>query len=41
MVRNPDFRQKAACIKLREDFRVDRIGFDLRMNDDANLLGGF
>src|SRR6516165_9166612 len=38
-VRNPDFRQKAACIKLREDAGVDRIGLDLRMSDDANLLG--
>jgi hypothetical protein len=39
LVRNPDFRQKAACISLREDFRVDRNGLDLRMSDDANLLG--
>ena len=39
LVRNPDFRQKAACIKLREDAGVDRIGFNLRMGDDANLLG--
>ena len=39
LVRNPDFRQKAACIKLREHAGVDRIGLDLRMSDDANLLG--
>jgi hypothetical protein len=40
LVRNPDFGQKAACIKLREDAGVDCIGFDLRMSDDdANLLG--
>jgi hypothetical protein len=38
-VRNPDFRQKAACIKLREDAGVDRIGLDPRMSDDADLLG--
>jgi hypothetical protein len=35
LVWNLDFRQKAACIKLSEDFRVDRIGLDLRMGDDA------
>ena len=39
LIRNPDFRQKAACIKLREDAGVDRIGLDLRMGDDAHLLG--
>ena len=35
----PDFRQKAACIELGEDAGVDRIGLDLRMSDDAHLLG--
>jgi hypothetical protein len=35
LVWNLDFRRKAACIKLSEDFRVDRIGLDLRMGDDA------
>ena len=38
LIRNPDFRQKAACIKLSEDAGVDRIGLDLRMGDDAHLL---
>jgi hypothetical protein len=38
LVRNPDFRQKAACIKLSEDAGVDRIGLDLRMRDDAHLF---
>ena len=35
LVWNLDFRRKAACIKLSEDFLVDRIGLDLRMGDDA------
>jgi hypothetical protein len=35
LVRNPDFRQKAACIKLSEDAGVDRIGLDLRVGDDV------
>ena len=39
LVRNPDFGQKAARIKLGEDGGVDRIGLDLRMSDDAHLLG--
>jgi hypothetical protein len=39
LVWNPDLRQKAACVKLREDAGVDRIDLDLRMSDDANLLG--
>ena len=39
LVRNPDFGQKAARIKLGEDAGVDRIGLDLRMGDDAHLLG--
>src|SRR6476659_7038118 len=38
LVRYPDFRQKAACIKLSEDAGVDRVGLDLRMSDDAHLL---
>ena len=38
LIRYPDFRQKAACIKLGEDAGVDRIGLDLRMSDDAHLL---
>ena len=39
LIRYPDFRQKAACIELGEDAGVDRIGLDLRMSDDAHLLG--
>ena len=39
LVRNPDFRQKAACIELGEHAGVDRIGLDLRMSDDAHLHG--
>ena len=39
LIRNPDLRQKAACIELGEDAGVDRIGLDLRMSDDAHLLG--
>src|ERR1700689_17089 len=31
LVRNPDFRQKAACIKLSEDAGVDHIGFYFRI----------
>ena len=31
LVRNPDFRQKAAYVELSEHAGVDRIGLDLRM----------
>ena len=39
LIREFDFGQKAARIKLGEDAGVDRIGLDLRMDDDAHLLG--
>jgi hypothetical protein len=39
LIWNPDFRQKAAGIKLGEHAGVDRIGLDLRMSDDAHLHG--
>src|ERR1700744_5694288 len=38
LIWNPDLWQKTARVKLREDFRVDRIGLDLRVSDDAHLL---
>src|SRR6516165_12718596 len=34
LVRNPDLRQKAACVELGEHAGVDRIGLDLRVSDD-------
>ena len=39
LVWNPNLRQKAARVKLREDAGVDRVGLDLRVSDDADLLG--
>ncbi len=39
LIGDPDFRQEAAGIELREHAGVDRIGLDLRMRDEAHLLG--
>jgi hypothetical protein len=39
LIRNPDFRQKAARVKLGKHAGIDRIGLDLRMSDDAHLHG--
>jgi hypothetical protein len=36
-VRNPDFRQKPAGVKLGKNAGVDRVGLDLRMRDDTHL----
>src|SRR5882672_12251125 len=39
LIRNPDFRQKAARVKLGKHAGIERIGLDLRMSDDAHLHG--
>ena len=38
LVRNPDFRQEAAGIELRQHAGIDRVRLDLRVRDDAHLL---
>src|SRR5215207_6481587 len=38
LVRDPNLRQKAAGVELREHTGVDRVGLDLGMSDDAYLL---
>ena len=38
LVGDPDLRQKAAGVELRQHAGVDLIGFDLRMRNEADLL---
>ena len=38
LVRDPDLRQEAAGVELRQHAGVDRVGLDLRVRDDTHLL---
>ena len=38
LIWDPDFRQEAARVELRQHTGVDCIGLDLRMRDDTHLL---
>lgn len=36
---DPDLRQKAAGVKLRQDAGIDRVGFDFGASNEIDLLG--